>query len=158
MDELEVLQLAGMMEDSGYRFYLEAAKHVKNDKVRELVTHLAKTELEHKEVFDGLYEELLADKGNYDDSYLFNEEVEKFFRQLVSDAVFPEPDAVPMMVQKLKTTDEVLDLAIKAEKASIRYYEKLAQESRLTKTRKVAERLIKEEKTHIEDLQNMRGA
>ena len=63
-----------------------------------------------------------------------------------------------MMVQKLKTTDEVLDLAIKAEKASIRYYEKLAQESRLTKTRKVAERLIKEEKTHIEDLQNMRGA
>jgi len=158
VDELEVLQLAGMLEDSGYRFYLEAAKHVKNDKVRELVTHLAETELEHKEVFDSLYEGLLADKGNYDDSYLFDEEVEKFFRQLVSDAVFPEPDAVPKMVQRLKTTDEVLDLAIQAEKDSIRYYEKLAQETRLAKTREVAQRLIKEEKTHIEDLQNMRDA
>ncbi|NLG86555.1 MAG: hypothetical protein GX489_04985 [Firmicutes bacterium] len=58
----------------------------------------------------------------------------------------------------MKTTDEVLDLAIQAEKDSIRYYEKLAQETRLAKTREVAQRLIKEEKTHIEALQNMRDA
>ncbi|MGI6129769.1 MAG: ferritin family protein [bacterium] len=158
MDELEVLQLAGMLEDSGHRFYLEAAKYVKNAKVRDLVTRLAETEKEHKAVFNALYEELLADKGNYDDSYLFDEEVEKFFRQLVSTAVFPEPAAVPKLVKGLKTTDEVLDLAIQAEEASIQYYEKLSQETRLAKTREIAKRLIEEEINHKKDLQDMRDA
>lgn len=155
MDELEALQLAAMIEDSGYMFYLEAAKHVQNDEVRKLLNHLADAEKEHKAVFNGLYQEHLANKGDYDDEYLFNEDVEIYFRQLASSAVFPDAAAVPKLVKDLKSTDQVLEMAIESEEISIKYYRKLAQETRSEKTRDVANRLIKEEIDHKRELEQM---
>ncbi|HHY92137.1 MAG TPA: ferritin family protein [Firmicutes bacterium] len=158
MDELEAVRLAELLEDSGYRFYQEAAGKAEGTNLKGMLLHLAKMEQEHKATFHGLYQDLLAGKWNYDDSYLYVEEVEKFFRLLADSAVFPEPEAVPEIVAGLHSVRDVLELAIRAEKDSIFFYEKLAQEARLPATREAAQELIREELTHLDDLVKARAA
>lgn len=152
MDELEVLKLAENIEDEGYRFYTGMADAFHNTELAEAFRRLADAEENHRALFRKIYDQILASKKPYDDAYLYDPDVERYLRLLVETSVFPRGETALRELGPVKSLQEVLNIAIRAEKDSILFFAEIAGNAQSDATREVALKIIEEEKGHLHDL------
>jgi rubrerythrin len=118
---LQALKDAIQMEVDGRQFYLEAAKKVKSQGVREVLEYLAESEKYHIKKFTEIYQSLEKDPT---------------WSEALAD--FKPPQAEPYVCVLAMTKDEqgtggqddleALKTGLKMEQCAIDYYTKLAKE------------------------------
>ncbi|MFW5787014.1 MAG: ferritin-like domain-containing protein [Halanaerobiales bacterium] len=146
-NSVEVLEMAKDIEKRGQTFYENQAKKVDSEELKNLLLKLASDEKDHYNTFDKLVSE--ARKKTVDDvKYVYDEEVSAYLNALVEFTVFPAESEVE---DKLNTVEDVLDLAITAEKDSILFYKEMIDYNQ-GETEKILKKLVEEEKQHLLDL------
>jgi rubrerythrin len=145
---LQALKDAVKMEVEGRQFYLDAAKKVKSDGVRQIMEYLAESEKYHIEKFNEIYRNLEKDPG-------WTETM----------ATFSPPQHEPYVCVMAMTKDEqgaggqddlqALKTGIKMEECSIDYYTKLAKETNNPLARRFFMSVAHEERGHYMTLMDM---
>jgi rubrerythrin len=145
---LKALKDAIQMEVDGRQFYLEAAKKVKSEGVREILEYLAESETYHIRKFNEIYQSLQNDPA-------WSEKL----------AEFKPPQAEPYVCVLAMTRDEqgtggqddleALKTALKMEQCAIDYYTKLAKETHIPLARRFFMSLAHEERGHYLALLDM---
>lgn len=154
LNELEVLKIAKGIEETGYHFYKQAAASFNDTSIKEVFEYLAQEELEHLKTFERIYsrvEEIMEPN----ESYAYDEEVTAYLRAIIDTAVFNVNGITNNGVAGAYGYREVLLMGLQAEKDSILFYEKILGNTKVDMTRKVLDRLIKEEVKHIHDLKRL---
>ena len=138
---LNALKEAVQMEVDGRQFYLEAAKKVKDEGVRQILNYLAEQEQYHIQKFTELYKSLKEDP--------------KWTEAL---AEFKQPHYEPYVcVLALAQADqaaggkddlEALKTGLKMEQCAIDYYTRLARETNIPLARRFFMSLAHEERSH----------
>lgn len=152
-NDLEAIEIAIEIEQRGHRFYTQAQKYVENEEVAAMLEELANQELDHIETFESLYVELKNNKSSFDDTYIYDPEVVRYLRAMVSTSVFPSEEELDKFLSEIRTAEDVLSLGIKAEKDSILFYTEMVIQSHDVEAKNAFRKLIKEEKKHLIDLQ-----
>jgi rubrerythrin len=145
---LKALKDAIQMEVDGRQFYLEAAKKVQNQGVREILEYLAESEVYHIKKFNEIYQSL--------------EKQDKWTESL---AEFKPPKSEPYAcVMAMTQADqgpggkddlEALKTGLKMEQCAIDYYTKLAKETPIPLARRFFISLAHEERGHYMMLLDM---
>lgn len=152
-NELEALEIAIGIEKRGQRFYERATDYIDDEDAINMLRELALQEKDHAKTFESIYKELLKNKSKFDDTYLYDPEVVRYFRVMTETAVFPGDKEQDHIISELKGIKDVLNLGIKAEKDSILFYVEMVIHSRDVETKEAFRKIIKEEKRHLIDLQ-----
>ncbi|MDI6853527.1 MAG: ferritin family protein [Deltaproteobacteria bacterium] len=145
---LKSLKDAIQMEVDGRQFYLEAAKKVQNEGVRQILEYLAESEVYHIQKFKEIYENLKKENK-------WTEELADF------KPPKSEPYACVLALTQAgegtggKDDLEALKTGIKMEQCSIDYYTKLAKESNIPLARRFFMSLAHEERGHYMMLLDM---
>ncbi|HHV73405.1 MAG TPA: ferritin family protein [Thermoanaerobacterium sp.] len=155
LTDLEVARLAIDIEERGYEFYTKASEKFSSDeKLRKFFDDMAQEEIIHKSKFEELYNKLLSEKKG-DDSLYFDIEASIYLTLLYNTSVFPSKDAVDEVLEKINKFEDAVELAIRAEKDSIIFYDEIVKDAKFDSTKKVAITLLNEEIKHFIDLSNM---
>ena len=152
-NDLEAIKLAIAIEERGERFYRQSARKVSDSTARVLLERLAEDEKEHKAVFEGMYQEFLKNKDEFDDEYLYDQDVAAYFNALAHSLIFPNEEEQARVVDQLQSLEDVIRFGIQAEKDSILLYTQMIISSKLSEAKDAFRRLLKEEKRHLVDLQ-----
>ena len=145
--KMEVIEMAKDIEKRGLDFYRSQADKTNNEEIRELFLRLAGDEKDHFERFDNLGKSI-KENSDYKEDHVYDEQVSTYLNALVEFAIFPGDELIN---KEFDSMEEVLKLAIQAEKDSILLYtEMLDQHSGITED--IIEKLIDEEKKHLQDL------
>ncbi|ORX23590.1 rubrerythrin [Thermoanaerobacterium sp. PSU-2] len=155
LTDLEVARLAIDIEERGYEFYIKASEKFSSDeKLRKFFDDMAQEEIIHKSKFEELYNKLLNEKKG-DDSLYFDIEASIYLTLLYNTSIFPSKDAVDEVLEKINKFEDAVELAIRAEKDSIIFYDEIVKDAKFDSTKKVAITLLNEEIKHFIDLSNM---
>ncbi|ADL67809.1 ferritin-like domain-containing protein [Thermoanaerobacterium thermosaccharolyticum] len=154
LTDLEVVSLAIDIEDRGYEFYTMASEKFSNDKkIKEFFDEMAREELIHKSKFEELYRKLLDEKKG-DDSAYFDIEASIYLTMLYKTSVFPSENLVEEVLKNVDTIYDAIELAIRAEKDSILFYDEIVKEAKFDATKRIVITLLNEEIKHFIDLSN----
>ncbi|OPL19409.1 MAG: hypothetical protein AVO35_11025 [Candidatus Aegiribacteria sp. MLS_C] len=154
---LEVLTMAIQIEQNGQEFYREASAAVDDAQVSTLLADLAKWEHGHESLFAAMKDELSEEEasGTAIDPY---GESGMYLSVMADDHVFRQKTGgTPSEMVRGKSTDEIIDLAIRFEKDSLLFFLGL---ERLVTPRLGKERVytvIDEEIGHISYLERQRN-
>ena len=146
-NSMEVIEMAKDIEKKGLDFYQKQAKKTDNEELKKLLLKLAEDEKDHYEAFAEMEKEA-EQKANVNTDYVYDQEVSAYLNALIEFTVFPSDSEVE---DKINTIEDILDLAIKAEKDSILFYQEMLAQNK-GETAKILRKLIKEEKQHLLDL------
>lgn len=147
-NELELLRMAKGVEEEGYRFYMKAAERFQEENIKQMFQYLALEEAEHIRVFEQLHDRVAERLGNSEE-YVMEEEVMQYLKAISDTAVFNTKSITYYKVEQVNTVKDALMIGIQAEKDSILFYETFLANTKTDMTRKVLERLIKEEIKHL---------
>jgi len=145
--KMEVIEMAKDIEKRGLNFYRAQADKTDNKEIRELFLRLAGDEKDHFQKFENIGESIKENSDNQED-HVYNEEVSTYLNALVEFAVFPGDELID---KDFDSMEEVLKLAIQAEKDSILLYTEML-DNHSGDTVKIIKKLIDEEKQHLLDL------
>ncbi|MCX8015111.1 MAG: ferritin family protein [candidate division WOR-3 bacterium] len=150
---IEVIEMAMKIEERGNEFYLSAGKKVKSKPLKELFVFLANEELKHHKTFKGLYN-LINQEAQ---SLPYNWDEASRYLQAITDSKFFLSESAPMSyLARVKTAESLLKYAIEFEKATLLFYYEIKN---LVKDehRPLVDKIISQEKQHIEKLSVMKG-
>jgi rubrerythrin len=151
---LEAVELAVGIEEEGINFYTLAAEKVEEEELKKLFLTLKDKEHGHIRTFRRLYSELAAKSGDPDaDLYMFDPEVAAYFRGYVETAVFPVKGAAAQVVAACRSAEDILRLAMQAEKDSLLYYHELLHHAPFPDAEELVKEIIGEEHRHFAVLQ-----
>ncbi len=145
---LAALKEAIQMEVDGRQFYLEAAKKVQNEGVRQILEYLAEAEVYHIKKFNEIYHSLEKDPN-------WTETLASFKPPKI------EPYACVLALEKAgqatggKDDLEALRTGLNMEQCAIDYYTKLARETEVPLARRFFISLAHEERGHYMMLLDM---
>ena len=142
---LEVLKIAIAMEEEGMQFYEQGAARTEGQ-LCEFLMHAAGQEKLHKETFEKIYNKLMQEKQDFDDEYLFDEQVEGYLRILARNEVFKKDAPKEDAFDDLKAA--VL-YAIKAEETTTELYTRMYNSAKYPEMKEMLEKMLEEEKEHI---------
>lgn len=151
LSDLEVVQLAIEIEERGYEFYKLAAEKFRDDIIKGYFENLAREENKHRNMFQELYD-VLADERKNDDSAYFDMEASIYLRSLFNTSVFPTKEKAQQKFESIKTPYDVIEIAIRAEKDSILFYDEIIKDAKYDNTKRIATILKNEETKHFLDL------
>ncbi len=143
---LEVLKIAITMEEEGMQFYTQGASRTQG-RLKEFLMHAAGQERLHKEAFEKLYDKLMKEKQDFDDTYLFDEQVEGYMRMFAQNEVFKKDAPKENAFDDLK---EAVCYAIKAEETTIELYTRMYTGAKYAEMKVMLEKMIQEEEEHVE--------
>ncbi|HQD42210.1 MAG TPA: ferritin family protein [Bacillota bacterium] len=144
-NELELLTIAMALEDQGMKFYQNGAKNTEGQ-LRQFLLDAAQQEKEHKEVFQGFYDNIVKNKPQNEDDYLFDPEVASYLKALTEKAVF---DRTPFDSEEaFKDLKGSVSYALKSEELTVDIYSKLYESAKRQDVKDLLKKLIKEEKGH----------
>ncbi|MGM0437013.1 MAG: ferritin-like domain-containing protein [Bacillota bacterium] len=146
-NSVEVIEMAKDIEKRGLDFYKKQAKKTDNDELKELLLKLAEDEQEHYDTFSEMLEKA-KELTDTDSDYVYSEDVSAYLRAIIEFTVFPSEEEVE---EKINSIEDVLELAINAEKDSILFYREMMEYNN-EDTNKILKRLVDEEKQHLLDL------
>lgn len=153
INDLEAIKMAINIERRGQQFYRRAAQKLEHDPdMANVLLDLAQDEEDHAETFQQIYDEFVGNKQDFDDTYLYEPEVEAYLRAMVETAIFPSDEKQDDVLNKIQSGEDVLRLGIQAEKDSILFYTEMIIYSQLPEAKSAFRRLLKEEKRHLVDL------
>jgi rubrerythrin len=137
----EVVEMALQTERLGYQFYTEMSEKFQEDeKLKDLFDILAKEEMRHEHVFEGLLSRVNEDEpGGWD-------EAQPYFRAMVESEFFlGKGKSLPEM-GRIKTALDAAEFALRFEKETALFFNGLKQ---TVKEKDVVEDIIREEARHI---------
>ncbi|MBM4274559.1 MAG: hypothetical protein FJ134_08895 [Deltaproteobacteria bacterium] len=145
---LQALKDAVQMEVEGRQFYLEAAKKVQSDGVREILEYLAESEIYHIQKFNEIYQSLQKDPHWTNTMAEFKPPKHEPYVCVLAMAKEEKEAGGQDDLQALRT-------GIKMEECSIDYYTKLARESQDRLARRFFMSVAHEERGHLLALLDM---
>ena len=150
IDASDVVRVAIRVEEDGELFYSRAALRADTPQVADLFNELAAEEIRHKTLFEGLLSRIdrIAAPESYPGEYL------AYLHDYVDGKVIFLKD-LKAETDKIQTTAEALDFAIRREADSIMYYQELKGYVS-AKEQPPIDKVIEEERSHFVRLSEMR--
>lgn len=143
----EVLQMAAQIERNGGKFYRKAAEI--NEEGKDLLIEIAKQEDEHLALFEAMREEY-AERAEQMEAFDPNGEAAAYLATMADTHVFDlggnDPDK---LLKGDESLDDILNIAIQAEKDSIAFFGAMREMVPEDFGRKKIDALLKEEMKHI---------
>lgn len=146
-NSVEVIEMAKDIEKRGLDFYKKQAKKTEDGELRDLLLKLAEDEQDHYDTFSKMLDKA-KELTDTDSDYVYGEDVSAYLRALIEFTVFPSEEEVE---DKIHSIEDILELAINAEKDSILFYREMMEYNN-EDTNKILKRLVDEEKQHLLDL------
>ena len=156
--DLEGLRIAMSIEASGRDFYQKAYEQTEEESHKALFLLLKGEEINHYETFSKIFDEVNQYKEAGSDEYLFDQESSRYLTVLAEGHVFPTTENSQVKIAKATTIEEILLMALQAEKDSILFYDELASKSKFEKAKKIFLLLKAEEQTHVVKLRQLLDA
>ncbi len=141
---LEVIKMAISMEEEGFTYYTNGAKHT-NGELKDFLLQAAAQEKNHKEKFLTLYNNLAEKKETTEEDYLFDPDVSAYLKALVENQVF---DKKAQLEDAFKDIKIAATNALKAEETTVALYSKMVEGAKYDDMREMLSILIEEEKAH----------
>ena len=154
-NDLEAIKLGIAIEERGEKFYRKSAKKMEDEDVKALLLKLADDESDHRDTFQRLYNEFLAQKDQFSDDYLYDQEVSAYFNAIANSLIFPSDEEHSKAIESITGVKDVIRIGIQTEKDSILLYTQLVISSKLPEAKDAFRRLLREEKQHLIDLQKI---
>jgi rubrerythrin len=153
-EKLDVFDFAIKAEKDGMDFYMKAAKKFADRDVKGLFVNLAKEEAVHLQIF---MEFKSKAEGKGIDQTLRNPEIDEYIESIVQEGLFPRSETVNKRLDQVETVAQAAAIAMAAEKNAILLYSELAKLARDKDQKKFFEKIIKEEKSHVVMVRNLRA-
>jgi rubrerythrin len=147
----ELLNIAIGIERRGMTFYDIMAKSTDNELARAIFEGLANMEREHIIIFENMMDET----GRQHTTEVPGQKYTDYVRALIDDAVFTDDMITSEMATQADSDIKAIELAISAEKDSILFYYEM-RDLMPKKAIPVLERVIAEEKLHLQQLTDVK--
>jgi rubrerythrin len=154
----EGLRIAMSIEATGRDFYQQAYDHAKEESHKQLFELLKHEEISHYETFSAILNQVNENKEAGSDEYLFDQETSRYLTVLAEGHIFPTAENAKVKIVEATTIEEILHMAIQAEKDSILFYDELANKSKFEEAKKIFAVLKAEEQTHVVKLRQILDA
>ena len=151
----EILEMAVQIERNGMAFYQGLAESAQDDKMKNLMEHLAEEEKKHmatfhkfsgvldKEQLKTLYELQYAEEGSL------------YLKALADTKIFADSNEAAQWAKEAQSPVEALLTAVTLEKDSILFYQEMRNFVR-KEDRALIDKIMNEEKKHIQTLAKMK--
>jgi rubrerythrin len=133
---------------------MKAAKKFADKDLKDLFTNLAKEEAVHLQIF---MEFKTRAEGQGIDQTLRNPEIDEYLESIVQEGLFPRSETVNKRLEQVETVAQAAAIAMAAEKNAILLYSELARLAKDKDQKKFFEKIVKEEKSHIVMVRNLRA-
>ncbi|MFZ5968277.1 MAG: ferritin family protein [Bacillota bacterium] len=150
LNELEILKIARGIEETGYKFYMDAAEKFGKDEAKEMFLYLAADEQDHIKTFQNLYDRIANDPSR--EEHVYEETMTAYLKAISETSIFHTRGITESGLANIATVRDALYIGIQAEKDSILFYEGILKNTKNEFTKKVLDRLIKEEVKHLHNL------
>ena len=147
----ELLNIAIGIERRGMTFYDIMAKSTDNDVARAIFEGLVNMEREHINIFEDMMDEVDRQPAPESPRQGYSD----YIRALIDDAVFTDDMITSEMATQADSDIKAIELAISAEKDSILFYYEM-KDLMPPKALPVIERVIAEEKLHLQQLTDVK--
>jgi rubrerythrin len=144
---VDILKMALLMEERGYRFYTTLAGLVKDERVKQLALKLAGDEKEHKKLFAQIINEYSGDE-------ILEQEGMSYLNAIGKGVIFPDIAGIKDLAGKIDSFKDVLSIAIEAEKDAILLFHELTVRISSQKINRIIYKLLEEEKMHLIELRD----
>jgi rubrerythrin len=143
----ELIEIAIGIEKNGAIFYDSLAGFTKNPGARYTYKNLADKEREHAAVFQGMLDSI----GESKPPETYTEQYNLYLKALIDSLVFADDKVSLKMAQNVNSDAEAIQIGMGAEKDSILFYVEVKELVRRS-DRKVVGKIIKEERSHLRQL------
>ena len=144
----EIFEMAEQIERNGVKFYRKAAEGISDRDVRQMLLDLADMEAEHEETFAGMRKQL-SDRERELRVFDPENEAALYLQAMANGHVFDLKKDPGEQLTGTETVEDILKLAIDAEKDSIVFYLGLKDFVPAKAGKDRVEAIIKEEMGHI---------
>ena len=144
----EIFEMAEQIERNGVKFYRKAAQGISDAGVKKTLLILADMEVEHEAIFAAMREEL-SDESKELRVFDPDNEMALYLQAMASGHVFNLKKDPSEQLSGSETEEDILRLAISAEKDSIVFYLGLKDFVSVKAGKDKVEWIIKEEMSHI---------
>ena len=148
----ELIRIAVKTEETGYEFYQLAAKNAKAEKLKDLFDYLAKAELRHKETYLGLTGMIEEFPQGVPVDW---DELGLYIQAMTDSSFFLGGDKPIHMAFKATDDHQAIDFAIAFEKDTLLFFYQLIDLLK-SNEKTIVEKIIQEEKKHIQKLTEMK--
>lgn len=153
-EQLDVFDFAIRAEKDGISFYTKAAKKFADKDLRELFKKLAQQESEHLRIFSDL--KIQANVKGLD-LCLKNPDIDDYVESIVQEGLFPKGETMDKRMEKIDGVVDAAVVAMKAETNAILFYTEMVKLAKDREMKKIIEKIIKEEKSHVVMVRNLRA-
>lgn len=143
----DIVEIAMQLELNGKAFYTAAAAKAQAVEVKALFEELAVQEQLHYDIF----KRLLGNVSDIPPANLTADESEIYLQAMLANTFFQKPDAALTRADQIRDDRHAIDMAIDFEKETLLFYYDL-RDSVLESQRGLVDRIIVEEKRHIQRL------
>ncbi|MFZ0034569.1 MAG: ferritin family protein [Sedimentisphaerales bacterium] len=144
----EIFEMAEQIERNGIKFYRKAAKGVSDKDTSQMLLNLAAMEAEHEKTFAGMKKQF-SDKERESDVFDPDNETALYLQAMADGHVFDPKKDYSKQLTGNESVEDILKLALGAEKDSIVFYLGLKDFVPAGAGRDKVEAIIKEEMGHI---------
>ena len=144
----EIFEMAEQIERNGIKFYHKAAKSVSDKGARQMFLDLAAMEAEHEKIFTAMKNQL-SDKERESNVFDPDNEMALYLQAMADGHVFDTKKDPSDRLTGTESVEDILKLAIGAEKDSIAFYLGLKDFVSVRAGKDKVEAIIKEEMGHI---------
>ena len=144
----EIFEMAEQIERNGVKFYRKAAQNISDRKMRQMLLNLADMETEHEKTFADMKNQL-SDEARELKVFDPENEMALYLQAMANGHVFNLNKDLSEQLKGNETAEEILKLAIDAEKDSIVFYLGLKDFVPVKAGKDKVEAIIKEEMAHI---------
>ena len=150
----EIILLATEIEKVGHLYYKYAQKLATSKEVADIFKIMAADELEHIKLLHKKIKPLFLDADDY---FWENEEtVAQYLSRDTQSSVFKDLEELKAITDEMKTQEEAIDLCIEGEKRAVAFYKTVLDQTIGNQGKKAIERILEEEKKHVEKLVNLK--
>jgi len=146
----EIFEIAEQIERNGVKFYRKAAKGISDKQLRQTLLELADMEAEHEKTFADMRKQLSKSDKDWQLRVFDPEnEISLYLQAMANGHVFDLRKDPSKQLRGTQTVEDILKLAIDAEKDSIVFYLGLKDFVPVRAGQDKVEEIIKEEMSHI---------
>ncbi len=154
--QVDIFDFAINSERQGIRFYTRVSEKFDDKDLKELFQKLAKEEAVHVKTFQK-FREKAEKKGELDPFVFEDAEIDDYVESIMLEGLFPSEEEVDKQVESIDSPAGACALAMQAEKNAILLYSELAKLAKDKEHKKALEKLVKEEKSHMVMLKQLRA-
>jgi len=154
--QLDIFDYAISMEKQGITFYTRISEKFQDKDLKEIFKKLAREEATHVETFQKLKDKA-EKKGSVSPFVIEGRDIDDYVKSLLAEGIFPSREQLEEQIQSVDSPATACVLAMEAEKNAILLYTELTMYSQDKEQRKALEKIIKEEKSHLMMLKQLRA-